>query len=369
MDRTTFTLTALNKVRCLSLLILLAAMPTAQAESWLSSGSPYPEDRPKLTLETGSRTQEAPKSGLGTVIRGSRELPLLRMGGKLRGSMFAASIIYPLGIMGASQRSAESMAASSWPGTSLPFFFARYRYYNAEKQQEAVEPVGGDNVGSTYAINNPASNSTGVFVGANGLHAESDSEIDTHKFELGFGSSFKLSKTILTPKFSVFYESLDHTAGAWVTSPSFTMDQYSQTTDLGLEGDRYGFGVDLGVSGKLTPKLTLGGNIGLGAVYYENDLRFRQYNVCGACGMASPEYRYNVMIDDSDSGFTYQGRIGVSAMYELQKNFELGIGFDQEFYGDVAKLDSRDNPNQPVSHLTDEDVSAWNVKVGMRVSF
>jgi hypothetical protein len=104
-------------------------------------------------------------------------------------------------------------------------------------------------------------------------------------------------------------------------------------------------------------------------VRYSNDLDFKQYNVCGACGMASPEYRYNVMIDESERGWTYQANLGVNAMYEIQKNFQIGIGFEKEYYGDVAKLDSRDNPSQPHPDLTEEDIDTWSATMKLKFSF
>jgi hypothetical protein len=349
-------------------------MSIAQAQSydsWLSSGSPYAEDRPSLSLDVGGRQVDAPKYGVGTVVRVGGEGPLMRLGGSLRGTLFTATVVYPIAVMTASVASAESMAfrMSSWPRSSRPFLFGRYRHFTANETHQGMEPVGGFNVGSTYGINNPVSSSSGIFLGASGLDGSGETKLDNYKLTLGIGNSFHLNGTTLTPRIAFNYEILDNNSEAWITSPSFTMMDYNQGTYVDLDGDRYGLGVGLDVSRKVTDKLTLGASLGLDAVRYSNDLDFKQYNVCGACGMASPEYRYNVMIDESERGWTYQANLGVNAMYEIQKNFQIGIGFEKEYYGDVAKLDSRDNPSQPHPDLTEEDIDTWSATMKLKFSF
>jgi hypothetical protein len=295
----------------------------------------------------------------------------MRIGGSVRGTLFAATVIYPLAVMTASVASAESMAfrMSSWPRSSRPFLFGRFRHFTATETQEALEPAGGLNVGTTYGINNPLSSSTGIFLGASGLHADAETEVDNQSLRLGIGNSFFLSGTTITPRISFSYESLDNSSNAWVTSPSFTMMQYNQGTDVNLDSDRYGLGLGVEFTRKVTPKLTLGASLGVDAVYYNNDLDFRQYNNCGICGMASPEYSYNVMIDESEKGWTTQASLGVKAMYEIQDNFQIGIGLEKEYYGDVPKLDSRDNPNEPYPDLTDDDINAWSATARVRFQF
>jgi hypothetical protein len=363
----------ISAIVLLSLLVCTAGMSTAQAgslESWLSSGAPL-KLRPSLSLDVGGRSFDAPTYGAGTVVRVGGEGPLIKLGGRMRGTAAAISIIYPLAVMTASTASAESMAfrMSSWPRSSQPFLFGGFHHFTATEEHEGLEPVGGDNVGSTYGINNPMSSSTGIFLGASGLYGSGESSLDNYKLTLGIGNAFNLNSTTLTPRIAFNYESLDNNSEAWITSPSFTMMDYNQGTYVDLEGDRYSLGVGLDVGRKVTSKLTLGASIGLDAVYYNNDLSFRQYNVCGACGMASPEYRYNVMLDDSAKGWTYQASLGVSAMYEIQKNFEIGIGIKQEYYGDVAKLDSRDNPNEAAPHLTEDDTDSTTAVMKLKLSF
>ena len=187
---------------------------------------------------------------------------------------------------------------------------------------------------------------------------------------LGVGVSLqKDPKTVLRPSFRIKYTNIDQKSSALLTSPLFTSADYSQQSGVSLDEDRYGIGFGLDFSRQVSDRLSLGGSLGIDLMHYKHGMQFNQYNICGACGGGSPEASYDVMLNQNNNGWTTQANLELNAKLKLQKSWSLGLGVGWDYYGSVARLDSRDNPDEPDARLDSDGTDAWFTDLSILATF
>jgi hypothetical protein len=237
-----------------------------------------------------------------------------------------------------------------------------YSYTNADGSSSGQIASGTGNVGIVYNDFSPGG-STGIAIGASGLDVQTDTEYQSHQFELArivdvalWGGGRKSQRV----DFGVGarFDKTDHMA--MVTTPTFSdissqSDQLTKEKSFFLSAEtsikltQFEFG--RGISGvRILPRIEGG--------YRRAKLDSSQVNICGLCGAADQNFTIN--IEDKDSGAYFGAELGASVDFPLADNIGVKFMANTWWRSDQAGVQNPETGddlfvrNQPTQLYTDD---------------
>jgi hypothetical protein len=255
----------------------------------------------------------------------------------------------------------------SWGPATKHGFSLHFSQQFLDGHSYAMEPFGGNNVASTYFRPDPVSLSTGVFLGASGEDVMIHTDFRDYKLRTGFDAlrgSLDSGYIKSSLRATLRYMSQDHSVD--VTSPSFTPSQFSSRANYDTDEYRFTVGYGLLRNYLVTDKLsmTVGGGFDLG--YRRAKLKAMQDNRCSLCGGSQTSLQFTEK--RTDSGVAFDLDLNVGAYYKVAANTQLGVTLQAAYSPDIAKIETKDNPNESLN-LKSDDYHSWGAQFGFRHAF
>lgn len=238
---------------------------------------------------------------------------------------------------------------------------------NWDVDESLAFPAGTESRGWAYQVENSPDGSTGLaFPGLVPLDSTLRHEIE----EWGFGLNFMTAPSDrgfsygLGLRYSQFDQDIDQT----VTSPDLTGANFVGAEMTQGVRDRYLLlpltlrrywnarsNVSPYVQGMIAPG------------YYDSDLSGTFLSTCNICPPA--QQLVEQLMDDSDSGFTFELGAGFGVDFRIARRFQVGMYANYGYRDHVSYADNRVSPLDDPPHLSDDSADFWNVGLSFGYEF
>lgn len=234
----------------------------------------------------------------------------------------------------------------------------RVNYGSWDVDQSTAFPAGTDSRGWAYQVDSAPNGSTGLgFPGSVPLDLVSDHKIE--EWGLGFDLMTDPSDNGLAYGVGLRYQQFEQDLVNMVTSPTFTGANFIGASMTQGVRNRY-----------LLLPLTLRRYWNLGGTarpylqgtfapgYYDADLSGRFTSTCSLCSAA--EQLVEQLMDDSDSGFTWEAGAGFGVDFRLLERFSAGLYAAYGHRDHVSFADNRESPLDDPPNLGDDSADNWS---------
>ena len=238
---------------------------------------------------------------------------------------------------------------------------------NWDVDESAAFPAGTESRGWAYQVENSPDGSTGLaFPGLVRLDSTLRHDIE----EWGFGLNFMTAPSDagfsygLGLRYSQFDQDIDQT----VTSPDLTGANFVGAEMTQGVRDRYLLlpltlrrywnaraNVSPYVQGMIAPG------------YYDSDLSGTFLSTCNICPPA--QQLVEQLMDDSDSGFTFELGAGFGVDFRIARRFQVGMYANYGYRDHVSYADNRVSPLDDPPHLGDDSADFWNLGLSFGYEF